>query len=214
MKNDKQKMMVLGALALGLVGVGVFQVAGGGSDPAPAAQPSKPVAQKSSSPATGATPQLAGGALPEKPSDTDPALATAAVMKQRDPFDGSRFVPATATQQMPPTPPPAAETQVAAMPRPEIGGSVGTLPVIPSGLGGPGIEPGEKLPNPDEFAYIVSGVITGERPAAVFTDELGNQRLVALGGSIDGDSKLIAVSRGKVTVQHRGKKKTFTVVGN
>ena len=70
-------------------------------------------------------------------------------------------------------------------------------------------------PDPNQFSYTVSGVITGgNKPAAVFTDSSGNQRLVPVGGSLDGDSKVVAIDRGNVTIEHRGKKQRLSLGGN
>jgi hypothetical protein len=68
-------------------------------------------------------------------------------------------------------------------------------------------------PDPSAFSYRVSGVIVGARPAAVFTDPQGNQRLVSVGSSLDGDSKVVAIERGQVTVEHRGKKLRLSLGG-
>ena len=69
-------------------------------------------------------------------------------------------------------------------------------------------------PDPSAFGYQVSGVIVGSKPAAVFTDSGGNQRLVPVGGSLDGDSKVISIDKGQVTVEHRGKKLRLPLGGN
>jgi hypothetical protein len=67
--------------------------------------------------------------------------------------------------------------------------------------------------DPNAFSYGVSGIITGAKPAAVITDANGNQRLIAEGGAIDGDSSIVSISRGKVVVRHKNKNITLTVGG-
>jgi hypothetical protein len=94
---------------------------------------------------------------------------------------------------------------------PEITGS--PLPGT-SQTGNIGLSPSAQIRQPDEFAYTLKGVMVGERPAAVLQDDEGNQRLVALGDSIDGDSRVTSIARGKVTVRHKGKTVTLTVGAN
>lgn len=72
---------------------------------------------------------------------------------------------------------------------------------------------GTKLPSIDDFPYTVSGTVVGERPLVVLTDQTGKQKIVAVGGHIDGDSEVVSVSNGKVTVRHRGKTKSMPVGG-
>jgi hypothetical protein len=69
------------------------------------------------------------------------------------------------------------------------------------------------VPEPP-FGYSVSGVIVGQHPAAVFTDAQGNQRLVQLGGSLDAETKVIGIEKGKVTVKHGSKTLRFEMGGN
>ncbi|MBS1723771.1 MAG: hypothetical protein JSS66_12555 [Armatimonadetes bacterium] len=83
---------------------------------------------------------------------------------------------------------------------------------LPNGGTSPGMDVSHAPPlrQPSEFAYKVTGVIVGHKPMAVFEDDSGNQRLVPVGGSIDGDSKVVGVERGKVRIVHRGKEKTLS----
>ena len=57
----------------------------------------------------------------------------------------------------------------------------------------------------DRFGYTVGGVVIGSRPAAVFKDAAGNQRLVMQGGNVDGESTLKLVRMDHVVVIYRGK---------
>ena len=83
----------------------------------------------------------------------------------------------------------------------------GTLPV-PDGMNGSPLSGHLQLapiaPQAPPFAYTLSGVIEGKTPAAVFSDSAGNQRLVPLGGSLDGDTTLEHVSASAVTVRYHG----------
>ena len=71
--------------------------------------------------------------------------------------------------------------------------------------------PGLPFKDPNQFTMSLAAVIMGDRPAAVFQDEQGNQRLVTLGGRVDGDSVVTRIQRGTVTVAHKGKTVTLTV---
>lgn len=147
-------------------------------------------------------------------ADVDPALVAAAKLNMRDPFDGRRWDKSL-------LPPPKAPVQQAPQPRsfPRPGrGLTGNFPVIPNSTGvvpqagGPGL-PDAGMPNIDEFPYTVTGTVQGNHPCVLFTDKAGKQKLVPVGGSIDGDSQVISISNGKVTVVHNKKTKTFPVGG-
>jgi len=88
-----------------------------------------------------------------------------------------------------------------------LGNPAGSTPVG----GGIGLSKGAPLRQPSEFAYTLKGVIVGNKPMAVFEDDNGNQRLVPLGGSVDGDSKVVGIEKGKVRIRHRGKDQTHTL---
>ena len=97
---------------------------------------------------------------------------------------------------------------------PPIMGDVPPVNPLPNGMEGQQAGPvtlqnGPPLRQPGEFAYQVKGVIVGKKPMAVFEDDNGNQRLVPLGGSIDGDSTVTGVEKGKVRIRHKGKDKTL-----
>ena len=59
--------------------------------------------------------------------------------------------------------------------------------------------------------FVVKGVLLGRKPIAVLEDSNGNQRLVALGGSIDGDTRIVAIEEGGITVVHKGKRMKFAL---
>lgn len=89
------------------------------------------------------------------------------------------------------------------------------LEPVPGSLSGPvggiGVSPGAPIRQPSEFGYRVKGVVVGAKSVVVLEDDNGNQRLVPAGVSIDGDSRVVSVSKGRVTIQHKGKQKTYTV---
>jgi hypothetical protein len=62
--------------------------------------------------------------------------------------------------------------------------------------------------------YSVVGVIQGAKPMAVVDDGSGNQKLVAVGSSIDGDTRLIGVDSSSVSVVIRGKVHRMFMGGN
>jgi hypothetical protein len=194
MKDDKKKIIVLSALALVIVCVGVFQFALGGSPEPPPA-----VAKKTDKKDAAQQP------APEGPKNPEYVVN----LPQRDPFQSQILPQMTPTPQPTPTPTPAPVRQVKEptyrpMPGPEITGA--------------GFDPGAKpivvaVPEP-KFAFMLSGVMLGEKPMAVFTDSQGGQRLVLLGGSLDPDSKVVSIERDAVTVKFHGKALRLTVEGN
>jgi hypothetical protein len=218
MLADKKKLLIIGAVVLVVLALGVFQL--GGSSPAPAASKKSASHHKGEvasnapvTPESGAVSETAAGADAPKGAAKKgvPAVQSEADLNERDPFDGARFAPKQVTQSAPANNP-------APMPR-VLGGKFSTTPVAPIiGVNG---APTGPLPlgapvavKKDDFDYSVSGVITGDRPAAVFTDSKGNQRLITVGGSLDGDTRVVGVTRGKVTVRYHGKNLTMTVGAN
>jgi len=123
----------------------------------------------------------------------NPAYATA--LPVRDPFN------APADSGMP-DPNPKPQPTAKALPAPRrIGGSLTMGEGLP---GAGGFAPISVAPAKPVFGYRLSGLITGQHPAAVFTDTAGAQRLVPLGGSLDGDSQLLAVQKGRAVVSFHG----------
>lgn len=208
MKDDKKKVIVLGVLFAVIAGVGAFSMLGGSSPaPAPDAAASK----------DGSSDPNKKKVVEEEPEGPKNPLY-AADLAQRDPFQ---------PKAMPVDPAVAAAMKAATQPLPTPpksrrsgrvsggGGYTSIPPVQISGTlpsGNIGLTP--TGPDPSTFNYSVSGVIVGQRPAAVFTDSQGNQRLVPVGGSLDGDSKVVSIDKGQVTVEHRGKKLRLPLGGN
>lgn len=208
--NDKKKLAVLIVLAVAVLGIGAFQFGNlSGSEPP------KPVAkrQPQAAPVEEATPPQQEQTPPESPVADLYKLG----MSARDPFQEGNLPLA---EGMTPTPPaPSASPAVARAHRPRRATAWrGPSPLQGEGFAplptsGPStaIQPGAPLRQPGDFE--VAGVITGAKPAAVFVDPSGNQRLVTVGGALDGDSRLVSVEKGKVTVEHKGKTKTINVGG-
>lgn len=218
--NDKKKLVIIGVLGVVILGVGAFQFMGGSSNPP------KPAATKSAPKA-----DVANGAQPKDAKD-DLSKMVASTLPQRDPFQPGTL-PDDPSRPQPPKPEvePPKQVKNPLMKGTRRAGSNYSVPPVtpmtgqlpdPTGAGGPSgpigangmnVQPGKPLRQPGEFAYSVNGVVLGSRPAAVFQDDNGNQRLVPVGGSVDGDSRVVSIERGKVTVQHKGKKLTLTMGG-
>ncbi len=212
--KQKQKMAIVVALGAVVVGVGAFQFLNMSSAPAPKSekhQVKKPDAEEAAHDSEQqALRNLVTGLLP-----------------QRDPFEES---PLPKNEARPPSTSPNGEK--APEPRPIIATRgihraerlnrispmdplIGKLPGTRDGVAPDkvAIQSGKPLRNPGEFGFAVVGVIVGRRPAAVFQDDSGNQRMVPLGAAVDGDSRVLDIQHGKVTVQHRGKRLTLVLGG-
>ncbi len=230
--GDKKKILILVTLFVFMISIGAFQFSKSGSPTAAAAPTEVTVAKndnataidadasQGSDPEKSVTTKNAEGA-PEKtdPNEekVDPALVVAAQLSPRDPFDGHKWDKSKAPV---PTPAPAApqqRTQPYRQPRGGVGGgytpfNVPTISGVLPEAGGPAA-PAGKMPSIDDFPYSVSGTMMGDKPLVVLTDQAGKQKIVSVGGAIDGDSQVVSISNGKVTVRHRGKNKTVSVGG-
>lgn len=215
MKDDKKKLVVLGVLLVVMLAVGAFTFMGGGSSTPPVVADSSGSGEVVKVNADGSTgdvqngPSVDGGTEEELPKNP----LYAADLPQRDPFV-SGMPGATDRGYIAPQP-----TTARPVRRPTRGGSSYIPPFQPmpgtftGNVGGVSISPSGSDPN--RFGYTVSGVITGGgKPAAVFTDASGNQRLVPVGGSLDGDSKVVAIDKGNVIIEHRGKTQRLSLGGN
>lgn len=125
----------------------------------------------------------------------------------RDPFMPPRgaIKPNTPPPAPQPTPPPRPDPlpgNFAPMPAPAPGGANG----LSGGIGGEGA-----TAIPQEPRYKVRGIVIGNRSVAVFEDENGNQRLIPEGGSVDGQTRVKRIERGRVTVETQGKEKALTI---
>lgn len=208
--KEKQKLLIVGVLGLVVLGVGAFQFMSSSSPPVSTTE-KKPEPDKQA-----------------EPGQTGDALAgiVASTSLPRDPFVPGRLPeqPKPATDTVKPTNPPTQQESAGSR---RIGSrSTPSLPPLRPMSGN--IDLGRGLPNPlggekasqttppgrtDDFNYSVSGVVVGQRPVAVFEDGSGKQLLVPLGGSINGQSRVIGIERGKVILEHRGKRLTLTTSG-
>ena len=184
MKDDKKKLAIVGVLGFIIVGVGAFQFMKGGSTaPVKPASTAKPAA------------------APEKKDDgkiKNPEYS--APLADRDPFKApADGVPPDLNAKLK-----LASSKSAPKP-PSMGGHLGTADILPSSGAGGTIAPLSVAPAEPIFGYRLLGLISGRHPAAVFTDASGAQRLVPLNGSLDGDTQLLAVQKGRVVVSFRGK---------
>jgi hypothetical protein len=221
MKDDKKKLIILGALVAVLAGVGAFTFLSGGSTPTP-----PPVAATADT-KTDDTQKTTVVDENGKPVNEEVATSSvknplyAAELPQRDPFQVSGFGAQEFQPRVPQPIPQPRPTQRRPSGRRSSGGGdfsippysplSGSLPVA----GGGSVTVPPTGPDPSTFGYTVSGTMTGgKRPVAVFSDSSGNQRLVPGGGSLDGDSIVIAVEKGAVTIEHRGKKQRLSLGGN
>lgn len=187
---DNKKKLVLGALFVAIFGIGAFQFVGGSSEePAQAAKSSakQDVPKTADRPVASVYPPLAARD-PFKTERLPGGVVQAAPKEQEQPAGG--------TQKAPPSE--FSSEQWGPLPGPDPNGADGAA---------------QPLQAEPEFKYVLVGVVEGETPAAVFADSAGNQRLITLGGAIDGDSKLLSISRGKVTVKFNKQTLTLTIGG-
>lgn len=211
MTKEKKQILILVVLAIVVLGVGAFQFVGTKPAPAVATNSETPVDEEATT-VDEADPSLLvdenGVPLPTLNAAGQEIVALA----PRDPFQVPSSELTANAPQVPPAPvqnisPPVTRPSNPRGNDPYIPPMSGSLPSGGSGFAGSGpVAIVESVPN-----YRVMGVIIGEKPMAVFEDEKGNQRLVPLGGSIDGDTTVTKIERGKVTLRHRGKDKTLVI---
>ncbi|MCG9894034.1 MAG: hypothetical protein MH204_00980 [Fimbriimonadaceae bacterium] len=216
MKNKQP--LILGALVAVLLAVGAFQFMGNGGTPAPV-----PDATAEATPEEPAVDPNAPAEAPADPLREQLMELATAGATPRDPFrPGGELASelSTAGRVAPPQPvvgnaanPPQEERPsrvVRQSPPPSMGGDLS--PLVPPGFGpgalpgSPGISVQPSGPSPEEFGYKVRGVIVGTSKMAVLEDSEGNQRLVPVGGSVDGDSTVVGIEGDTVKVRHRGRK--------
>lgn len=192
--DDKKKLIVVVVLAVIILAVGVFQFTSG--------------------PASADTPKVAKGTNSSKvePIDEGPKNAVvAAPLAMRDPFEPASI--ASTLDDPSPTPPQQRD------PRPSTRPTGISNPIDLTGIGqlpgaNIGVQPVEPPAPRDVFSYSLAGIVLGARPAALFADGAGNQKLVREGAAIDGDARLVSISHGRVTVSYKGEKLSITLGGN
>lgn len=207
--DEKKKLIVIGALTVVMLGIGAFQIVKGSSH-APAAPPAVV--------ATTATPSAKGDATSSTNKDDSQAAQQANDLVKgsyptHDPFKpivDANAVPASQTQQSAPQSRPVTQ-------RVARGELFPKFPIqkdgqLPGASTQGGVTAPIKPPAP-EFGYALAGIIMGRKPAAVFVDSQGAQHLVELGGSLDGDTRLVDLDRGHVVLRVKDKTKTLTLGG-
>lgn len=239
MKGDKKKIVVLAALGVVILCVGAFQIMSSSSsaptpvkessakneDKADGKESGEKAAHDSAAAEYSADESGENGVVASEGAETKDPLRQLYSMNLsiRDPFASVTPLPITDTgPKNPSTSNPPRTTRGGS----SMGGMTvppfdpnslpGGLPPIggnPEALGNGG-QPGLALP-PAGPAYSVSGVIRGEKNAAVISDAQGNQQLVREGQDIDGDAKVVSVQKNKVVIRKKdGKTITLSVGGN
>jgi hypothetical protein len=169
---------------------------------------------------------------PTKPADSKGAVQPKfdESSKLRDPFAKPSTVSgvssdATSHTPAPTTPKPAAMQGSSSMPTapkgqgkqpwlPPLSPNGGSLPSagsspLPMG-GGAGSQNGAPAFRSGP-RYKLKGVVQGAVSLAVLEDADGNQRMVRLGEQCDADTKVTGISKGRITVQEKGKEKTLVI---
>lgn len=229
MKNDQKKTTILVVLVVVVLAIGAFQFMPKGDAAAAAAAldaKNKAAAAVNAAEGDGVEGENGDGSETSvavndqgEPVDengniivkTNAAGQAIPPMPARDPFQVPGDIVAANVNPNPVQPAPNTTTQPA--PRtpkgnqpvnPEI---FGTFPLMnggsPSGPISPAVPSGPNV--------RLMGVLVGDHPMAVFEDDKGNQKLVPLGGSVDGDTKVTSIKRGQVTISHNGKDKTLVI---
>lgn len=204
--DDKKKLMVLGAMGVVLLGIGAFQFvkASGSQQPAPAATPAV-----TSTPSTTAANTDGSKADDQTPPQQNDLVKGA--YPYRDPFHALvDSNPRPASNPMPPVPQPGRRNDGI----PNFPGidKQGSLPNVVAANANGGVTVPVKPPAP-AFGYSLAGVIMGRKPAAVFIDAQGAQHLVQLGGSLDGDTRLVNLDRDHVVIKVKDQFKNLTLGG-
>jgi hypothetical protein len=222
MKDDKKKMMILGVLALVMIAVGAFSFMGGGGAAATTEVVATTETPTEGTDGDGTEAGVEGeegaegveGVDSGLPTEGDGALALMP-LPVRDPFtvptgldDRIQAAPPAPVQQ---TPAPVAQSSNPQPPAMHAGNAPLTPPM---GGGLPSFGEGNDVSLPPVVAkpqYTVKGIILGTKPLAVFEDGDGNQKLVSVGGSVDGDTRVVAIDKGRVTVSYKGKQHTLVI---
>lgn len=194
LKDDKKKLMIVGALALIVVAVGAFQLMGGGGSPRKVAVAAPP------------KPKLPADIAATSDAKINPFAQSA--LPKRDPFQAGTLAGQDATAPVLPKPQPVA---------PQSRRITGNFETVGTGEALPSTANAHIVPlKPEEppFGYQLVGVITGPKPAAVFQDSTGGQRLVQAGSSVDGDSRVLSIRNGEVRVQFKDKTLRLKPGGN
>lgn len=188
--------------------------------PPKASDPMAPAPTDGKTPIDPTKPVDGKGAVQPKPDESS---------KLRDPFakpSNVSGVSSDVTMRAPAatTPKPASMEGTPSMPAaPRSGKQPWLQPLSPSGgslpsAGGAplpmGGNPGSRNGAPafkSNPRYKLKGVLQGAVSVAVLEDADGNERMVRIGEQCDADTKVTGISRGRITVQEKGKDKTLVI---
>lgn len=205
--NDKQKILIMAVLTIGLLGVGAFQFMGKGPEPVKTTEKKQ---DKAVDPAA----ETGENSTNQQLHDLQP-------LTQRDPFDRKITGPEGAsppiaggpvvtvpTPPMPPEPTIPVTTQVGPGTTAQNGirpmkldGDFGAPPLPNVNQGGPSnFNSGPETSEPARPSMRLSGVVVGDKPMAVVTDENGKQKLVKVGDELPDKRKVVAIQRDKVVL--------------
>lgn len=192
--NDQKKLLVLSVLGILLLGVGAFQMSGGGgSAPAPVAQKAEP-----------STPEKSAE---EQAKDEEANLPgqdglVVGVLAPRDPFvpqagpDAGKSGRTTATPVNQPVADPLPTPAPMEAPEPPMPGEV-TLTDGGQASGATTVAPSQPLPP----SYMLTGVITGDRNVAVLRSSEGKDRTVVVGDVLATGERVISITATKVVLK-------------
>ena|GEM_PF-1944736 len=215
MNDEKKKIIILGCLGAVILCVGAFQIMGGKKPPPP---PATPTPSSSESASTSDSTDVADATSATKPAlgpDGKPLPSGAVVLKNpqvatplpvRDPFQPPASAMPVVSMYHPFHPQVSRVNSMGRIITPLGGSTLG--PVTPSAP--TPIPPAVETP----FTYKLVGCISGDRPAALLQDSAGNQKVVPVGDAIDGESRLVSIGQGSVTVLVRGKELRLSMGGN
>ena len=205
--DDKKKLMVLGAMGVVLLGIGAFQFVKSSGSQQPAAAPTPAVTSTPAGSATNTDGNKADDQTPPQQNDL-----VKGAYAYRDPFkplvDSNPRPPSNPM----PTPAPQPGRRNEGIPNFPGIDKQGGLPNVVATNANNGVTVPVKPPAP-EFGYRLAGVIMGRKPAAVFIDAQGAQHLVQLGGSLDGDTRLVDLDRDHAVLRVKDQTKNLTLGG-
>jgi N-acetylmuramic acid 6-phosphate (MurNAc-6-P) etherase len=192
--NDQKKLLVLSVLGILLLGVGAFQMAGGGG--------SAPVLLAQKADASPPEKSAEEQARDEEANLLGQDGLVVGVLAPRDPFvpqagrDAGKSGGATATPVNQPVADPLPTPAPMEAPEPPMPGEVtltdggqsaGTTPVAPS--------------QPLRPSYMLTGVITGDRDVAVLRSSEGKDRTVVVGDVLATGERVISITATKVVLK-------------
>jgi len=205
LNDEKKKTIILGCLGAVIVTVGAFQIIGGKKPPPPPAAAPAAADDKKSDTAVADTvgaPVVGpdGKVVPKNPE-------VANDLPPRDPFQP----PASAFINLGPAPRAARVASNFSSRIHPLNGGLQPFNVVRLPSADVTMPP---VPKEDPFRYTLVGSIAGDKAAALLQDSTGNQKVVPVGGAIDGESRLVSIGHGSVTVIVRGKVLRLSMGGN